>query len=1403
MNIENKIKIAIHGSCCSREIFNSSLNTFELGAYLFQNPIHTIFENPFPIEIKEEDVLNNSNFMRRMVASEFNKKALQTLANNPADYLMIDVGDLRLGRFNLSFNSGEKIKIFKTDDTQKELQHLKDKLKNFDFNFNSSSEIADSEWDYLIDKYTTEIKRIYPLDKIIINQIAIASQYEKNGKLFDFTAEIGGDTFKNQSLLLKLQSKLEEKLKGCLILDNPPFPIIADSNHKLGLHLLHLKQEVYDYKMKKLQEILMGKKQPKVSIIMPCYNTAPYLRQALDSVVNQTLKDIEIICVNDGSTDNTLDIIKEYAAKDNRIVVIDGPNGGYGKAMNKGLDVSTGEYIGILEPDDYLKLDMYETQYKVAKENNLDFVKADFYRFVGDNYDYNRLSKNPNDYNIICKPIEKLETFLFIMNTWSGIYRRNFIEKFNIRHNETPGASFQDNGFFFQTFCFAERAMFLDKPFYMNRRDNPNSSVKSKAKVYCMNEEYEYIKELLIKNNLFIKVKEIYEILKFYNYMFTLTRIDNSFKLQYVIDIAEEFRKDKIEYNLAYTFFNQWNKDKIKLLMTSPADFYNKYIAENENQKIAIPKISIIIPVYNVEDYLEECLDSIINQPLKDIEIICVNDGSTDKSLDILKKYATKDKRIKVINQKNKGLSGARNSGLKIAIGKYVFFIDSDDYLLKDSLEKLYVKATKEDAQILIFSAITEPRKLSNENKWLENRLTQPNKQYTKFSKDIIFNEITARPFVWNKLFKLEFLRNFNLTFDENVKFGEDQVFLLKTYSHVQRLFFFNHIAYVYRIDRVGSLMNTTYNNLLYKIDKHINILSIVSEYWKKINFFKSCKNDFFEWALEFIQIYNIKKLDIENQYKLAINALELFTHLDISFRELSSKSKKNYKDLLTCAFHEEIIISVIIPVYNVETFLPECLDSLLNQSLSNIEIICVDDGSTDKSLEILNKYAFADNRIKIIQQKNMYAGIARNNGLKEAKGKYILFLDSDDFFELNMLEKLLIRIEKDASDVCICNARHYNNKTKEYIDVPYLLNIANVPSKLPFSFKDCPNAIYQITTSAPWNKLYRKSFLDKNSLEYMGTQKANDVFFTNAHLVLADKISIVNDKLVNYRVGTSTSLQATNHEAPLDFYNSFYKLKCFLEEKNIYKTVKKSFTQMVLSNCLYNLKSLKNGNAFEKLYCKLKDECFEKLGISLDLSKLSFIPTWMLNEYRNVLESTPTTFLFKQKELLENKINSLEKELHAKSNTLLLESQKINNSNTFENKNNSVVVNSVSQTNSNPPLLFKDIGFGCKTWCSPKSTTENNSVKKYTYDLTDNIYTRYVSWDPIKEGSCDVEIIRLSAVEKRSKRVVEFPINKIVSSGKIIGNRVEFRNQKGCWIGCTVEGAYESFTIEAKIRNI
>ena len=328
----------------------------------------------------------------------------------------------------------------------------------------------------------------------------------------------------------------------------------------------------------------------KVSVIIPTYNVEQFLRECLDSIIRQTLQEIEIICVNDGSTDGSLDIINEYAEKDSRIVVITGPNGGYGKAMNKGLDAATGDYVGIVEPDDYIGLTMYEDLYEIAVQNNLDFVKADFYRFSTEedgslNKEYNRLSKNSEYYNRVFRPLEEKECFRFIMNTWSGIYKREFLEKYRIRHNETPGASFQDNGFWFQTFLLAERAMFIDRPYYMNRRDNPNSSVKSKDKVYCVNEEYKYIKNLILERYpaLWREVQSIHALKRLHNYDFTLSRIAPEFKRQYITDISREFRENEVLGELNKDFFTAGEWKLLQYIKNNPEDYYSK-IADGSNQ---------------------------------------------------------------------------------------------------------------------------------------------------------------------------------------------------------------------------------------------------------------------------------------------------------------------------------------------------------------------------------------------------------------------------------------------------------------------------------------------------------------------------------------------------------------------------------------------------------------------------------------------------------------------------------------------------------------------------------------------------------------------------------------------------------------------------------------------------
>ncbi len=334
---------------------------------------------------------------------------------------------------------------------------------------------------------------------------------------------------------------------------------------------------------------------PKVSVIVPTYNVEMYLVQALESLQKQTLRDMEFICINDGSTDSSLEIIKSFARKDRRFVVCDKPNGGYGIGMNTGLELARGEYVGILEPDDYVPLEMFEELYRTASENDLDFVKADFYRFSTEedgsmNLVYNHLDDTGKYYDRVLDPSRTPELIKLIMNTWSGIYRRAFLREHNIRHNTTPGASFQDNGFFWQTFIYARRAMFLDKPFYMNRRDNPNSSVKSKDKVYAANVEYDHIRDILLQDPvLWERFRSVYYLKRFGNCCFTMERISDEFKMEYARRSAADFRRAKARGELDMTAFPAGTALSLQFLLQDPEEFCRRYyVYPEELQEIAL-----------------------------------------------------------------------------------------------------------------------------------------------------------------------------------------------------------------------------------------------------------------------------------------------------------------------------------------------------------------------------------------------------------------------------------------------------------------------------------------------------------------------------------------------------------------------------------------------------------------------------------------------------------------------------------------------------------------------------------------------------------------------------------------------------------------------------------------------
>lgn len=283
----------------------------------------------------------------------------------------------------------------------------------------------------------------------------------------------------------------------------------------------------------------------KVSILVPVYNVEKYLKECLGSILGQTLKDIEVICINDGSKDDSLEILENYRKLDSRITIIDKPNSGYGHTMNVGLDKAEGEYIGIVESDDFVAAEMFETLYNVAIESCADVVKSNYYAYRQFSEPHEEFVEPLWDcrYNEIFSPMDMINIFKVQPCIWSAVYRKDFLKKNGIRFHETPGASYQDTSFAFKAWTCAERVYLIRDGFLRYRSDNENSSVQSQAKVFCICDEFkvmeDYLKRFPDKQE---KVMPMLVKMKLRDYKWNYNRLAKKYRLQFMERMQEEFR---------------------------------------------------------------------------------------------------------------------------------------------------------------------------------------------------------------------------------------------------------------------------------------------------------------------------------------------------------------------------------------------------------------------------------------------------------------------------------------------------------------------------------------------------------------------------------------------------------------------------------------------------------------------------------------------------------------------------------------------------------------------------------------------------------------------------------------------------------------------------------------------
>ncbi len=520
-------------------------------------------------------------------------------------------------------------------------------------------------------------------------------------------------------------------------------------------------------------------------------------------------------------------------------------------------------------------------------------------------------------------------------------------------------------------------------------------------------------------------------------------------------------------------------------------------------------KVSIIIPVYNTDEYLGQCLDSILMQTYEDLEIICVDDESADDSLSTLQTYAMLDERLKIITQSHAGAAAARNRGLKESTGDYVIFLDSDDFFEADMLEKMVSKAEEDHSDIVIagYYIFDNHTKLKTLDIKIQKEYLQKSPADPKDFGDKLFCISPAA--MWTKLVRKDLILNNNILFDEQAHWADDVFFNDCALVNAKKISLMEDCFAYWRTNVPTQQTASRYKYFS-------DVLKTMQLVWDTV---KNKQKEFLPQILS-----QTRKLLVQGLTNCPISRIK-GNLLSIS----KNLSTEMYEGLFSSKTPADV--SIVIPVYNAAEFLPECLDSCLNQTLKNIEIICVDDGSKDNSLEILNQYAQKDKRITVLHQENSRQAIARNKAMDVAHGAYIQFLDADDYLAPDASECLYLYCQLFQLEMCSLNVLHFENEKGKNSRIlgRHLEWAKQMPSPI-FSKKEIGAFLPQLEVGACIT-FYNHEFLKKNKIRWINQKIAyEDTPFFIESVLKVKRMGILNLPLYYRRQHSASTIHQINN---------------------------------------------------------------------------------------------------------------------------------------------------------------------------------------------------------------------------------------------------------------------------------
>lgn len=544
-------------------------------------------------------------------------------------------------------------------------------------------------------------------------------------------------------------------------------------------------------------------------------------------------------------------------------------------------------------------------------------------------------------------------------------------------------------------------------------------------------------------------------------------------------------------------------------------------------------KVSIIIPVYNKGDYLANCLDSITAQSLDDIDVVCVDDGSSDNSLDILEEYARRDARFTVLSQPNQGASAARNNGINHASGEYIAFMDADDFYPDcDVLFDLYEAAASNDALVCggslyelngaeiesCPSSEAKQRYIFQEKGYVEYRDCQFDYGFTRF------------------IYKRSFLNDRGIRFS-NLCVYEDPLFFVTTMTAAKRFYALPRPSYIYRVEcKSRAWTNDSVRDLASALcqEEHLAVADglahLVQMHLERLHYsylpaFFAIKEKLDTDSSEaLLALREAIPQSIDSELaKPVLDGLAALAEVIRVYRQIPTLSDQNPRERPRSGQNTDPSVSIIIPFYNSEEYLEESIASAASQTYESLDIILVDDGSPDNSIDIAQHAADLDNRIRIVRKENGGLSSARNAGLSVAEGKYVIFLDSDDFLEKDAVRKLAEPAEAASADQVFFSTRSFFDTYEAVCEHPNFISYYNYKGTYPDTatgrelfaklrengdFK--PSACLQ---------LLRREFLAENNIAFMDGITHEDNLFTMQCLAASKRSLVFDEKLHRRRV--------------------------------------------------------------------------------------------------------------------------------------------------------------------------------------------------------------------------------------------------------------------------------------------